>query len=175
MNTLSNDGQMLIGELAERLGLTTRTLRYWEQRTLIPAASRTPKGYRLYGRRHLEAARGIGRLKQAGLGLDDIRELQGCLGAQPTARADLGRLGAILDRRIQQVGRSIEEQQQLLTELIYSRDLLRSCNGCDGKPYDRECVGCLELSSTSAMPDTLLSVLEGCSRSDRSDQRRSER
>jgi MerR family transcriptional regulator, copper efflux regulator len=37
---------MMIGELATRLGVTTKTLRLYEQRGLIPAAARAANGYR---------------------------------------------------------------------------------------------------------------------------------
>jgi len=156
MPTTESPGSLLrIGEMAQLLGLTTRTLRYWEKRSLLPAARRTPGGFRLYGRRDLEVARGIGRLKQAGLGLAEIRELQ----------SDFAHAGTHLDRRIQQIRGAIEEKQQLLSELICSRELLHSCNGCGGKPYDHECVRCLNNLAAKPMPDTLVSILAHCTES----------
>src|ERR1700678_2541422 len=38
-----------IGEVAKQTGVTTRTLRYWEELGLLQPASRTDGGERLYG------------------------------------------------------------------------------------------------------------------------------
>ena len=39
---------MRIGELAEASGTTAKTLRFYEEQGLLPAAERTPAGYRDY-------------------------------------------------------------------------------------------------------------------------------
>ncbi len=39
---------MRIGELAEKARTTTSTLRYYEERGLLPQPERTPTGYRSY-------------------------------------------------------------------------------------------------------------------------------
>jgi hypothetical protein len=68
-------------------------------------------------------------------------------------------MGARLELQIRQVQSAIKEQQQLLAELVCSRELLHACNGCGGKPYDHECVRCLDNVSEEPMPDTLVSIL----------------
>ncbi len=37
---------MKIGEMAAMAGMTTKTLRFYEERGLLPAPVRTPSGYR---------------------------------------------------------------------------------------------------------------------------------
>ena len=39
---------MLIGELAEAVGLTSQTIRFYERRGLLPAPHRAANGYRAY-------------------------------------------------------------------------------------------------------------------------------
>lgn len=48
------DGQLRIGELAQRHGLSTATLRYYERLGLLDEPERSPSGYRLYDDHHDE-------------------------------------------------------------------------------------------------------------------------
>ena len=41
-------GQLTIGELSRRTGLPVKTLRFWSDEGLLPPASRSVSGYRLY-------------------------------------------------------------------------------------------------------------------------------
>ena len=45
---------MRIGQLAETVGLPTSTIRFYEQKGLMPAADRTAKGYRKYDSQSVE-------------------------------------------------------------------------------------------------------------------------
>jgi DNA-binding transcriptional MerR regulator len=66
-----------IGEVAERLGITARTIRYYEEIGLLPAASDRPGGgHRLYDEADVERLAEILRLKNLlGLSLDELRGL----------------------------------------------------------------------------------------------------
>ena len=69
---------MRIGELAERTGASTRSLRYYEQRGLLDS-ERAANGYREYGPETVERVRNIRLLLDSGLTSEDIQELRGCL------------------------------------------------------------------------------------------------
>ncbi|MDQ7082347.1 MAG: MerR family DNA-binding transcriptional regulator [Aquificota bacterium] len=56
---------MRIGELAERLGLNPKTLRYWEEMGLLPAVPRNIAGYRDYSEEHLQICEFIPRGQEA--------------------------------------------------------------------------------------------------------------
>lgn len=71
---------MRIGELAERAGMTTRTLRYYESRGLLPAR-RTANGYRAYGEEDLRLLEQIRTLQDFGFGLEETRPFVECLRA----------------------------------------------------------------------------------------------
>jgi DNA-binding transcriptional MerR regulator len=71
---------MRIGELAERAGTTTRTLRYYESRGLL-TAGRTGNGYRAYDERDLRLVRQIRLLQDFGFELEDTRPFVECLQA----------------------------------------------------------------------------------------------
>ncbi|MFF9571968.1 MerR family transcriptional regulator [Streptomyces sp. NPDC014685] len=69
---------MRIGELAERAGTTTRTLRYYESRGLLPAR-RTDNGYRTYDEEDLCMVRQIRTLQDFGFELEETRPFVECL------------------------------------------------------------------------------------------------
>ncbi len=56
-----------IGELAQRLSVSTDTLRYYEKHKLIAATSRGENGYRLYNNEVLRVMQFIIRAKAVGL------------------------------------------------------------------------------------------------------------
>ncbi|MFF8940105.1 MerR family transcriptional regulator [Streptomyces paradoxus] len=71
---------MRIGELAARAGTTTRTLRYYESRGLLPAR-RTGNGYRSYDESDLRLLRQIRTLQDFGFELEETRPFVECLRA----------------------------------------------------------------------------------------------
>lgn len=71
---------MRIGELAKRAGVSTRTLRYYESRGLLPAR-RAVNGYRVYGDEDLRLVEQIRSLQDFGFGLEETRPFVECLQA----------------------------------------------------------------------------------------------
>ncbi|MFF4209598.1 MerR family transcriptional regulator [Streptomyces sp. NPDC001796] len=71
---------MRIGELAARAGTTTRTLRYYESRGLLPAR-RSGNGYRTYDERDLRLLQQIRTLQDFGFDLEETRPFVECLRA----------------------------------------------------------------------------------------------
>lgn len=71
---------MRIGELAARAGTTTRTLRYYETRGLLPAR-RDAHGHRTYDERDLRLLEQIRTLRDFGFELEETRPFVECLRA----------------------------------------------------------------------------------------------
>ncbi|WP_351223231.1 MerR family transcriptional regulator [Streptomyces sp. NPDC002133] len=71
---------MRIGELAERAGTTTRTLRYYESRGLLPAR-RAVNGYRTYDEGDVRLLQQIRTLQDFGFELEETRPFVECLRA----------------------------------------------------------------------------------------------
>ncbi|MFE3824314.1 MerR family transcriptional regulator [Streptomyces sp. NPDC059092] len=71
---------MRIGELARRAGTTTRALRYYESRGLLPAR-RAVNGYRAYDESDLLLLRQIRTLQDFGFDLEETRPFVECLRA----------------------------------------------------------------------------------------------
>lgn len=111
---------MLIGELAERAGTSTRTLRYYEAHGLV-RAQRSANGYRVYDEAELRVVQEIRALLAVGFGLDDIRPFVACLRAGNTSGDVCPDSVAVLRRKLAEVdaciGRLGAVRQQLHTQL----------------------------------------------------------
>ena len=75
--TVAADGELglRIGEVAERVGVNPKTIRYYEDIGLIPQPARRPSGYRTYGTDDIDRIAFIRRAQRLGLSLDEIREV----------------------------------------------------------------------------------------------------
>ncbi|MFI7482619.1 MerR family transcriptional regulator [Kocuria sp. M1R5S2] len=73
-------GTMQIGELAERTGLSLRTIRHYDEVGLLPA-SRTDGGFRVYTERDVERLLHIRRMKPLGFSLEEMADVLELLGA----------------------------------------------------------------------------------------------
>lgn len=69
---------MRIGELGRRAGVSTRTLRYYEEQGLLEP-SRLPNGYRSYDDQDVEQVRRIRFLLAAGINTEMAREVLPCM------------------------------------------------------------------------------------------------
>jgi DNA-binding transcriptional MerR regulator len=101
--------RLKIKEVADASGFTAATLRYYEQIGLLPEASRTAAGYRLYDQRTLDRLAFIARAKQLGCTLDEITGL--------TTAWDGGQCGPIQDQLRQLVAGKIEAAQVQIAQL----------------------------------------------------------
>jgi MerR family copper efflux transcriptional regulator len=66
---------MQIGEAAERVGLSIRTIRHYEEAGLVLPSARSEGGFRLYTEPDLDRLRVIKRMKPLGFTLDEMRDL----------------------------------------------------------------------------------------------------
>lgn len=63
-----------IGGVAERLGVSTRAIKYYEELGLVSPENRSPGGFRLYNAPDIERLQRILRLKGMGFSLAAVRE-----------------------------------------------------------------------------------------------------
>lgn len=66
---------MLIGEVASAAGMSSKTLRFYEEQGLLPPARRSANGYRQYSGDTLARLDFIARGRAAGLSLSQIRNI----------------------------------------------------------------------------------------------------
>lgn len=73
--TVKNEKLVQIGELAKQLGITTRTIRYYEEIGLMGPSKRVGTGARLYDRDDIRRLKFILKLKELDIGLKEMQEL----------------------------------------------------------------------------------------------------
>ncbi|TKV30076.1 MerR family transcriptional regulator [Arthrobacter sp. NamB2] len=66
---------MHIGELAERTGLSLRTIRHYDEVGILPPSSRSEGGFRLYTEDDVERLLLIRRMKPLGFSLEEMQAL----------------------------------------------------------------------------------------------------
>lgn len=72
----SNEAYLQIGEVAERTGVTQRTLRFYEEKGLLKPPSRMDGGFRLYSEDDVKRVEMVRRLQDLlGVTLAEIKEM----------------------------------------------------------------------------------------------------
>lgn len=72
---MTGEPKYQIGEVANRVGLSLRTLRYYEEVGVLEPSARTQGGFRLYTDRDVDRLALVKRLKPLEFSLDELREL----------------------------------------------------------------------------------------------------
>ena len=99
-----------IGELSRRSGVNIETIRYYEKIGMLPSPPRTNGGHRLYGPMHLQTLTFIGRGRELGFTLDDIRAL---IELQGPAKASCGDVREIAAKHLDDIRTKIADLRKL--------------------------------------------------------------
>ena len=114
--------ELSIGAACAEVGLSARTVRYYEELGLLPGVRRRIGGRRVYGPDELERLRFINRLKALGLSLSEIKELNAVYAIAGSTRALLERLDDLLGTQQIDLDRRIDELGMLRDEMSKYRD-----------------------------------------------------
>ena len=106
--------ELRIGELAQRLGLNPRTLRYYEQVGVLPQPERSSGGYRVYGQDDEARLRFIRTAQRLGLSLGEIREV---LAFRDRNERPCAHVAQLIAQRVDTVDRQLRELRALKREL----------------------------------------------------------
>ena len=129
---------MNISDVAKKTGLTSKTIRFYEEKALITAPIRSDNGYRHYSARHVEELTLLRQARQVGFNLDECRELVALFNDPARHSADVKartlQKVAEIDRHIRELG---EMRQSLVT-------LADQCPGDEGAecPIINNLAGC---------------------------------
>ena len=118
---------MNIGEAAKVSGVNAKLIRHYESIGIIPKASRSESGYRVYSDSDVHTLTFVKRARKLGFSMKEIKKLVGLWRSRSRASADVKSLA--LDR-VKEMEQKVEELQSMIKTL---RHLARNCHG-DQRP-----------------------------------------
>ena len=113
-----------IGEVAAKVAMTERTIRYYEELGLLDSVKRLDGGTRVYTDDDVRRLTFIRKLKVLGLSLQEMHELEGVYTRQRSNRSVLPRLIELLDAHLESVDSRIAELGALRDEIRSYREHL---------------------------------------------------
>lgn len=112
-----------IGQLARRLDLNPRTIRFYEQVGVLPVPSRTESGYRLYGPGDEERLRFVKTAQRVGLTLGEIKEV---LAFRDRGDRPCRYVASVIEGRLAEINDRMRELRELKQELGALQERMRS-------------------------------------------------
>lgn len=117
----SSQQTMHIGELAERTGLSLRSIRHYDEVGLLPPSSRSDGGFRVYTEPDYERLLLIMQMKPLGFSLEEIAALLPILENEDSVTADArAEVELYLDRAVHKrakLARYVEQADVLIGNL----------------------------------------------------------
>jgi DNA-binding transcriptional MerR regulator len=114
-----------IGELANLLEMSPRTIRYYEEIGLLNSIKRIEGGKRIYTDKDCQRLKFITRLKHLGLTLSEMLELEDIYQIHRTDRKVLSRLLELLDTHAVKIEERMNSLNKLRTDIISYQDKVR--------------------------------------------------
>ncbi len=128
---------MNISEAARLSGLSSKTIRYYEDIGLVQAAERAENGYRQYQPREVEELRFLARARDVGFNLDECRQL---LDLQRNEQRQSQHARELVLEKCRDIEQRISDLKDMQSPL---RNLAARCQGDEGP----DCAILDELSS----------------------------
>jgi DNA-binding transcriptional MerR regulator len=110
-----------IGDLAKSLGLTTRTLRYWEEVGIIESAERLDGAARGYAPYFVRRIKFIIKLKDLGLTIKEMQDLYVAYGEAKQTDQMIPQLIRILDKHINMVDEKMAKLASVRRDIVEYR------------------------------------------------------
>lgn len=118
---------MNIGQLAKQSGVSSKLIRHYESIGLIPKASRSEGGYRIYAVTDVQFLRFIKRARRLGFSMKEIKTLIGLWRNKTRASKEVKSLALT---HIKNLEAKIQEMREMAENL---RKLAKNCHG-DQRP-----------------------------------------
>ena len=130
-----------IGEVAELLNITVRTIRYYEEEELLEP-HRTNGGTRLYTEQHLARLKAILHLTENGFSLEVVRLIGKTRENCSTGDEGSEKISGIIDNSINDIEEKINNLKSLKSELSAAKKQVKKCSGCKNEPSSKGCPSC---------------------------------
>ncbi|MEI7367616.1 Cu(I)-responsive transcriptional regulator [Pectobacterium colocasium] len=131
---------MNISDVAKKTGLSSKTIRFYEEKELLTTPLRSENGYRSYDDHHVEELTLLRQARQVGFNLDECRELVTLFNDPLRRSADVK---ARTLQKVQEIEMHIEELKAMREQLLA---LAEQCPGDGGAdcPIINNLAGCCQ-------------------------------
>ena len=121
---------LTVGTLADRVGVSPRTIKHWEEKGIIAPDMRSEGGFRLYSKVYVEACKRIRDLQLLGFSLEQIKEISDRLREFLTLQDEFKKLKPekveeMLKKLSGDLNTLFDKMRQLKTGILRWEDLLR--------------------------------------------------
>lgn len=129
---------MNISDVAKKTGLTSKAIRFYEEKGLVTPPLRSENGYRTYSQQHLDELTLLRQARQVGFNLDECRELVALFNNPARHSADVK---ARTLHKVTEIEKHIQALQEMRQRLL---TLAEQCPGDDGAdcPIINNLAGC---------------------------------
>jgi len=118
-----------IGELANLLNMSPRTIRYYEEIGLLNSVKRVEGGKRVYTDKDIQRLKFIARLKHLGLTLSEMNELEDIYQIHRTNKKVLPRLLELLETHVSKIDERINQLVRLKSDVLeYKKKIYQKLN-----------------------------------------------
>lgn len=130
------------GDMARLSESTLRTVRFYEQEGLIEPERRTQCGNRLFSERELAKLQLALDLREAGLSLQDIKDLFALKAKCDCPEEASQRMSSVLNQQIDGMQQKIAKLRRLREELAAMVSVITECKSCDERSFPVACDEC---------------------------------
>lgn len=134
-------GYQSAGEVAEMLGVTLRTIRYYEEQGLV-APDRTDKGTRYYSGFAVQRLEVCVRLAAVGVPIKTLRQLALIRPAAESGEQSSHQLAEVFAQLRTDLRGTLANVRYLLSDLEKTERLVRTCWECPRRPNRIDCPDC---------------------------------
>ena len=115
-----------IGEIAKKLDMSQRTIRYYEEIGLLNSIKRVEGGHRIYTEADFRRLKLIKRLKIMGMTLSEMQELEAMWTIEKSNDKVLGRLLELLNNQLRRLDDRIADLNILRNEIVEYQKRIKS-------------------------------------------------
>ena len=141
-STEAHDDVVGTGELARACQTTVRTVRFYEETGLVEPLDRKDGAHRLFPKDTEQRLRLIMDLREAGLSLQEIKELFALKRESRTAHEAAHRMGDAIQMRADALQEKIAVLRRLRDDLAAMSAVLHECEPCNETQFPERCPSC---------------------------------
>ncbi len=114
----TSEGYMTVGEVAKKMGVTVRTMQYYDKEGLLSPSSESEGGRRLYTDKEVIILHQILSLKHLGFSLDDIKNRLISLDTPADVAGALTEQATVIREKMETLSESLKEIEMLQAEVL---------------------------------------------------------